>query len=263
MEGRFDTAITELQLSADEVIATINALDLYSRVWVGHVSHLDMELRMHRLTFEDPTRSKQTEDLLVAMRSIFLPECAGCGAAMNLGIWNERTCELAVCAYDMQQVIRHDWSWFCHPEGGLTRWFDVPFLRGSMPAPETACLYDDHGEPIMRIRLAREPLHLLLDALLAHQALLDVRLSDMMGLFTRDGHVLTIARILEGLYLEYPQHGHTGPSDADGTLADLCDRIALALGTPTDDSYRTLALECADRCDPLTFGERCPKECYR
>lgn len=106
-----------LCLRGDEVSDVISSLDTYSRIWMGQFDHIDFALRMYRFrTYSERGESRMCEDLLTGMRALFLPELAGRGQMASLGIWSDEVNELAVCAYDMQQVIRHDWSWFEEPE---------------------------------------------------------------------------------------------------------------------------------------------------
>ena len=126
-----------IDLGRNEVLDAINSLDTYSRIWMGQFDHIDLAWRMWRFaTYGQSRESHICEELLMAMRALFLPETAILGRGASLGIWSDKVNELAVCAHDMQQVIRHDWSWFNEPEGDcMSRWFDTPYLHGSLPIP--------------------------------------------------------------------------------------------------------------------------------
>lgn len=187
-----------IDLCGEEVLDAINSLDTYSRVWMGQFSHLDLVWRMWRFTTYSQSReSRICEELLMGMRALFVPEAAVLGRGTSLGIWSDKVNELAVCAYDMQQVIRHDWSWFNEPEGDhMSRWFDEPYLHGSLPVPSTECHLLDDGSSAMRLSLEGSSLRLLLDALLAYDHLLALRVVALMQLYTRDDRVLAIAQMV-------------------------------------------------------------------
>ena len=201
-----------IDLCGEEVLDAINSLDTYSRVWMGQFSHLDLVWRMWRFTTYSQSReSRICEELLMGMRALFVPEAAVLGRGTSLGIWSDKVNELAVCAYDMQQVIRHDWSWFNEPEGDhMSRWFDEPYLHGSLPVPSTECHLLDDGSSATRLSLEGSSLRLLLDALLAYDHLLALRIVALMQIFTRDDRVLAIAQMVEDILRDASLRAYEG-----------------------------------------------------
>lgn len=165
--------------------------------------------------------------------------------------------ELAVCAYDMQQVIRHDWSWFNEPEGDhMSRWFDEPYLHGSLPVPSTECHLLDDGSSAMRLSLEGSSLRLLLDALLAYDHLLALRVVALMQIFTRDDRVLAIAQMVEDILRDASLRAYEGLGKHQEDLKELVARVAALAMADIGKGYRSLALERADSGEPLTHGER-------
>jgi hypothetical protein len=248
-----------IDLCGEEVLDAINSLDTYSRVWMGQFSHLDLVWRMWRFTTYSQSReSRICEELLMGMRALFVPEAAVLGRGTSLGIWSDKVNELAVCAYDMQQVIRHDWSWFNEPEGDhMSRWFDEPYLHGSLPVPSTECHLLDDGSSAMRLSLEGSSLRLLLDALLAYDHLLALRVVALMQIFTRDDRVLAIAQMVEDILRDASLRAYEGLGKHQEDLEELVARVAALAMADIGKGYRSLALERADSGEPLTHGERC------
>ena len=247
-----------LCLRSDEVLNAINSLDMYSRIWVGQFDHIDLALHMWRFSvYTESRESRICEDLLMGMRSLFLPEMAGRGQGASLGIWNDKVNELAVCAYDMQQVIRHDWSWFENPEGNrMSRWFDEPYLRGSLPVPSTKCHANEDGSSTMQLSVEAPSLRLLLDAVLACKHLLDLRIVALMRLYTRDGRVLTMAQMIEDILREASISTYERFDEHEKRLGCLVAKVADLAMCDIEEGYRSLALERADNGEPLTYRER-------
>ena len=247
-----------IDLCGEEVLDAINSLDTYSRVWMGQFSHLDLVWRMWRFTtYSQSRKSRICEELLMGMRALFVPEAAVHGRGTSLGIWSDKVNELAVCAYDMQQVIRHDWSWFNEPEGDhMSRWFDEPYLHGSLPVPSTECHLLDDGSSAMRLSLEGSSLRLLLDALLAYDHLLALRVVALMQIFTRDDRVLAIAQMVEDILRDASLRAYEGLGKHQEDLKELVARVAALAMADIGKGYRSLALERADSGEPLTHGER-------
>lgn len=242
-----------IDLDRNEVIDAISSLDTYARIWMGQFDHLDMVWRMWRFaTYGQSRESYICGELLMAMRALFVPEAAVLGRGASLGIWSDKVNELAVCAYDMQQVIRHDWSWFNEPEGDhMSRWFDTPCLHGSLPIPSTECYVKADGSSAMWLSLEGPSLRLLLDALLAYDHLLGLRIVALMQLYTRDNRVLAIAQMVEDILHEAPVRTYDGFDVHRRHLKRLVTRIAGLTIYDIDEGYESLALERADN------GERC------
>jgi len=250
--------VPTIDLCGEEILDTINSLDTYSRVWMGQFSHLDLVWRMWRFTTYSQSReSRICEELLMGMRALFVPDAAVLGRGASLGIWSDKVNELAVCAYDMQQVIRHDWSWFNEPEGDhMSRWFDEPYLHGSLPVPSTECHLLDDGSSAMRLSLEGSSLRLLLDALLAYDRLLDLSIVALMQLYTRDDRVLAIAQMVEDILRDASLRAYEGLEKHQEDLKELVARVTALAMADIGRDYRSLALERADSGEPLTHGER-------
>ena len=250
--------VVTFRLHDSEVLDVIDSLDAYSRIWMGQFDHLDLTLRMWRFTTCAQDReSRACEELLMGMRALFLPEAAVLGRGASLGIWSDEVNELAVCAYDMQQVIRHDWSWFNKPEGDwMSRWFDEPFLHGSLPVPSTKCCTDEDGSSAMQLSIEASSLRLLLDALLAYDHLFNLRIVAMMQLYTRDDRVLAIAQMVEDILHEESVLVHEGFDERRKRLGLLVAKTADLAMCDIGEGYRSLAFERADGGEPLTYGDR-------
>lgn len=143
----------------------------------------------------------------------------------------------------------------------MSRWFDEPYLHGSLPVPKTECHTDEGGTSAMRLSLEASSLRLLLDAVLACDHLLYPRIVSLMRLYTRDGRVLAMAQMIEDILKEAPVGTHEGFEERESRLGRLVARLAALATCDTSDGYTSLALERADGGEPLTYGARrdaCP-----
>lgn len=147
----------EFEVTERQIHLLIDSLDMYSRIWMGQFCRLREYLWMYRRLCHDSTFEACVEDLMFAVRALFNPKAAEVGHFGSLGIWSPEICELAVSAYDMQQVIRHEYSWFVHPEGDIGVSFDDPHLRGFLPVPQATCHTLENGEVGMSISMEEEP----------------------------------------------------------------------------------------------------------
>jgi hypothetical protein len=153
--------------------------------------------------------------------------------------------------------MRHDWSWFNEPEGDhVSRWFDEPYLHGSLSVPSTECHLLDDGSSAMRLSLEGSSLRLLLDALLAYDHLLALRVVALMQIFTRDDRVLAIAQMVEDILRDASLRAYEGLGKHQEDLKELVARVAALAMADIGKGYRSLALERADSGEPLTHGER-------
>lgn len=138
----------------------------------------------------------------------------------------------------------------------MSRWFDEPYLHGSLLVPSTECYLLDDGSSAMRLSLEWSSLRLLLDALLAYDRLLDLSIVALMQLYTRDDRVLAIAQMVEDILRDASLRAYEGLGKHQEDLKELVARVAALAMADIGRDYRSLALERADSGEPLTHGER-------
>lgn len=135
--------------------------------------------------------------LLKRLRDEVIPDLAGLGLNGSHGIWNfEKNDPRAIDAYDLQQCIRHDDSWHRIPEGGITRNFDKPWIRGRYPAITTQ-IAGDEKEYTMEIELLPEQFQIMLDAAKVYLHFTRGELRDLFSFFTENKDLLNKAKLIE------------------------------------------------------------------
>jgi hypothetical protein len=125
-----------------------------------------------------------------------------------------------------------------------------------LPVPSTECHLLDDGSSAMRLSLEGSSLRLLLDALLAYDHLLALRVVALMQIFTRDNRVLAIAQMVEDILRDASLRAYEGLGKHQEDLKELVARVAALAMADIGKGYRSLALERADSGEPLTHGER-------
>jgi hypothetical protein len=108
----------------------------------------------------------------------------------------------------------------------------------------------------MRLSLEGPSLRLLLDALLAYDHLLGLRIVALMQLYTRDARVLAIAQMVEDILRDAPIRTYDGLDKHQEDLRNLVTRVAELAMIDVGKEYRSLAFERADKGERLTYGER-------
>lgn len=109
---------THITLTGEEINLSVNALDFYSRIWIGQYDEI---LWNHRM-FLDHKEVGKIEDnvtlFLQMVRMLVLPDL---GPELNgsYGIYNPVIDKKAQLAYNMQQVIRYKYAYAKYPEGGI------------------------------------------------------------------------------------------------------------------------------------------------
>ena len=156
----------ELEFKEEEIRVILNALDFYSRIWIGQYREIMMDLRWYR-------NYKQLDDLdeilrrkFWNMRIILLPKLRHYDLSASHGIFSPDRDVKAAIAYDMQQEFRYRRAWFLKPEGGYTVDFGSPLPCGDDPCdfPKAECYMVD-GEFRIKVYIDDVQLGILIDAL--------------------------------------------------------------------------------------------------
>ncbi len=99
-------------------------------------------------------------------------------------------------------------------------------------------------------------LRLLLNAVLAYDHLLNLRIVALMRLYTGDDRVLAIAQMVEDILSDAPARTYEGFCKHGEDLKVLVAKIAGLAMIGIGGGYKSLALECADNGERLACGER-------
>lgn len=193
----------EIILKNQEISACINALDFYSRMYMGQYDAIDFMLHQHRFNCDFDNQYKfARRHIYTAMRSLvfYNDKIAEWELNGSLGIWSENTDMRAKNAYDMQQVIRYYDSWCRVPEGGIGRSFDKPIFGGKLQPLHCECIKKKKDEVLSISDMEKGHLDIMVAALEVSLCLQNIQINRMMRYYTDDKRVLELATIVEKLY---------------------------------------------------------------
>lgn len=209
METKFQTidkersgTIYEIEFTDNEISVVLNALDLYSRIWIGQYDQILWDLRWYRkysqLHALDDTLRRKMED----MRNIILPGLKGYSLSSSHGIFSPDRDTKAAIAYDMQQEFRYRRAWFLRPEGGYTVDFGRPLPCEDDPCvcPKAECYYAD-GEFCIRIHIDEVQLRVIIDALAIRMLEYNCQIRKLFEYYTEEQDALCMADELTELLL--------------------------------------------------------------
>lgn len=191
-----------LQLEDKEITVCINALDFYSRIFMGQYERIDNTLvwaaedseafhrnAIIRKRLYESARSRVFQGTFLEDQSF----------SASFGIWSEETDERAVLAYEIQQVIRNKAAWVRNPKGGIGVDFDKPIIKSAHP--EISCKCWKEGDVLKQeISMNLVQAEILCEALRINYRLYSVRLRELFAHYTDDKIVLEIVGIAEKLY---------------------------------------------------------------
>ena len=192
-----------IKLSNRDVSTAIKSLDIYGRIFIGQYDHINWEIRLNAPFNKDEWRQfeekeHEREAILVAIKKLVLPNQAALGFYGSNGIWNEENDPRAIDAYDLQQTIRYSDAWKRFPEGGVTRNFDEPWIRGRYPKVSIE-IVGDAKKYEMTIELLPEQYEIMVEAAKVYQYLYKGKFKKMFSLYTDNPKALSLAKDMENL----------------------------------------------------------------
>ena len=113
-----------IELTEGQVRVVNNALDLYSRIWMGQIEEPFSILRLFTGRYpktRDDERS--VREALETLKRVFFPELS---QNAYHGIFSPETDEQAKIAWEIYQALRNKLAWTNYPEGGFTVDFNEP-----------------------------------------------------------------------------------------------------------------------------------------
>ena len=184
----------ELEFIDREIRIVLNALDFYSRIWIGQYDHILWELRWSKncsqLDALDETLRRKFWD----MRNIILPGLRKYYLNGSYGIFSPDRDVKAAIAYDMQQEFRYKRAWFLNPEGGNTVDFGRPLPCDDDPCdfPKTEC-YNVDGEFRIKVYIDDAQLSTVIDALNIEILAYNCQIRKLLEYYTDDPDALAVA----------------------------------------------------------------------
>lgn len=192
----------ELEFTDNEIRIILQALDLYSRIWIGQYDHILWDLRWYRNCNQLDELDKTLRREFLDIRNIVLPGLHECSLNGSYGIFSPDRDTKAAIAYDMQQEFRYRRAWFLKPEGGYTVDFGRPLPCNEDPCdfPKAEC-YDVDGEFRIKIYIADTQLEVIIDALNIGILESDRQIRKLFEYYTNDSEALKIADELTELLM--------------------------------------------------------------
>lgn len=186
--------MNELEFTENEIRIVLNALDFYSRIWIGQYDHILWDLRWYRNcsqldALEDVLRRKFWD-----IRNIVLPGLRQYTLNGSYGIFSPDRDVKAAIAYDMQQEFRYRRAWFLNPEGGYTVDFGSPLTCEDDPCdfPKAEC-YKVDEEFRIKVCIDDVQLGVLIDALNIGILEYGCQIRKLFEYYTEDAEALKIA----------------------------------------------------------------------
>lgn len=196
----------KLELTNEEVYTVIDALDFYSRIWLGQYEEINSLLRLHGCVESANFEIEDCKEDYLKLRSILLPVLAGEDINCSLGIWSSETNSLAKSAYDMQQIIRYIQAWYIHPEGGIGVNFNTPVLEGELSQIKCECR-GNAAECVMIISGEKSNYRLLLECLEIYGFLFEFKIGEMFKHYTDKIEAIQLAKAIEEAYIKIIETG--------------------------------------------------------
>lgn len=190
--------------SSEEISDVINALDLYSRIWIGQLLEIDNQMIWLKENLYETGSAAKMTPFFLNIRSRILPESLrdiGNTLQGSYGIFSKKIDRRARIAYDMQQVVRYTSAWYFHPDGGLSVDFCTPMqAEETVQIPTANCFMDD-GQTGMEIHLTcLSQLEVLKEAIAVLECLYCGKIHDLFAHYTKDAGALIIAQHIEQFY---------------------------------------------------------------
>lgn len=192
-------------LWGSEIDHVINALDLYSRIWIGQYDHIMYEMRWKKKCDEIDRQEKKLIDLFMAMRQITLPELNGYDFSASHGIFSSERDVKAAVAYDLQQEMRYKKAWFEKPEGGYTVDFNTPLpcKDDPYPFPEAFCRTEKE-KTVLETEMTAGHSAIIINSLEIQCCIENGDFKKIFSYYTEDERALDIAQIIMDIYSQIP-----------------------------------------------------------
>ena len=212
----------KLVLKGSEIGNVINALDLYSRIWIGQYEHIMYEMRWIKDCKEIDAREDDLKWLFIYLRNSAMPELSFYGFSGSYGIFSPKRDIRAAVAYDLQQEIRYRRAWFEKPEGDYTVDFDkpLPCEDDPYPFPKAVCRKDG-TETVLSAEVVTAQAEIIIAALEIKCLMENGDFKKLFSYYTQNEQAISCAEKITEIYAEIPDDTHFQyHADALRILAD-------------------------------------------
>lgn len=185
-----------IQFNKTEIYTIINALDFYSRIWIGQYNEILSNIRWYKNCSQLDSFEYELKTLLLNIRHNLLPELDNYGIYASHGIFSSEINYKAAVAYNMQQEFRYKLAYFNHPEGGITVDFNSP-MKAELdpnPFPNAAC------NKIVILTINKEQLEIIINALSIKKAQLKGLVSDIFKYYTDNKNIIRLAEKINTIF---------------------------------------------------------------
>ena len=195
----------KIVLRGSEIDHVINALDLYSRIWIGQYDHIMYEMRWRKTCDEIDRQEKKLIGLFMAMREITLPELNGYDFCASHGIFSSERDVKAAVAYDLQQEMRYKKAWFEKPEGGYTVDFNtpIPCEDDPYPFPEAFCRTEKEMT-VLETEMTAGQSDIIINAFEIQCCIENGDFKKVFSYYTEDERALGYAQRITDIYSQIP-----------------------------------------------------------
>lgn len=195
----------DIEFTDKEIHIVLNALDFYSRIWIGQYNHILWDLRWYRNCDQLDALDNILRRKFLDMRNIILPELRYYELSGSYGIFSPDRNIKAAIAYDMQQEFRYKSAWFLHPEGGNTVNFGSPLPCKDDPCdfPKAEC-YNVDGKFRIKVYIDSTQLKVIIDALNIDILEYECQIQELFEYYTEDSDALSIAKEITEILTSIP-----------------------------------------------------------
>lgn len=177
-----------------EMYKVINALDFYSRIWIGQLDAILREIRWYRNCRQLDALEPEFLNILIRMRNAMFPELQMYGFHASHGIFSDEIHFRAGVAYDVQQEFRYKMAYFLHPEGGISVDFNTPMHADLDPYPAPKCkCYRKDEEVFAEIEVCDEQYEIIQNALKISELMYTGEFVEMFKYYTDNEYILELA----------------------------------------------------------------------
>ena len=218
-----------LIITEEECYLVLKALDLYSRIWIGQYDRID-DLSIYD-TGDKWNQNSVSHMLFQQIRDLLIPYLTGRGdyKCCSLGIWSDKTDIRAINAYDIQQRLRYEVSWYKNPEGDITVNYDKPWIRGDLGDFSVFCHRND-DDVIVTLYLSEEQLKTIQTALKVLRLLIRREIKSAFMFFSSNEEALSVAEELTKVYKEFEFRSFSSDKDYGRKIyGDLISKTAMLM----------------------------------
>lgn len=182
-------------MSKAHAASVLAALDFYVRILIGQYNNLLWGLRDDPLDDSAASREALSRTLLMIRHKI-LPDIDSLGLSGSYGIYSRERDVRAGEAYNIMLELRYHLAWLNSPEGGSSGEFEPPLWAADDPYPHPHAFFfvDAKGEGAVNVKLCREQLQIIIDALGMYAGYLHYQFQDVFRYLTDDKEVLETAK---------------------------------------------------------------------